>query len=79
MKKNIRKIAFLALSCALTFALACSAAACGGNETSENSSVISTDSTAGGGNSVTGGSDSVTGGNSDSVTGGSDSVTGGSD
>ena len=79
MKKNIKKIAFLVLSCALTFALACSAAACGGNETSENSSVISTDSTAGGGNSVTGGSDSVTGGNSDSVTGGSDSVTGGSD
>ena len=79
MKKNIKKIAFLVLSCALTFALACSAAACGGNEASGNSSVISTDSTAGGSDSVTGGSDSVTGGNSDSVTGGSDSVTGGSD
>ena len=79
MKNNIKKLAFLALSCALVFSFGFSATACGGNEASENSSVISTDSTAGGGNSVTGGSDSVTGGNSDSVTGGSDSVTGGSD
>ena len=78
MKNNIKKLAFLALSCALVFSFGFSATACGGNEASENSSVISTDSTAGGGNSVTGGSDSVTGG-SDSVTGGSDSVTGGSE